>query len=105
MAEHVTLMDRTTNGSGEALNLAQERWTGGNIRRTDTCKIAVQVKGTFDGATVTLEASLDEGSTYSPMVNGEFTEAEVRILDTPVCMIRGTVSSAGAGTDVQVIIR
>lgn len=105
MAMHEVLHSGTTDGSGSALNLAVEKWTGGAVHRWMTCKLAVQVAGTFDGATVTIEGSLDDGTTYSPLANGEFTEEEIRILDTPPILVRATISGAGASTDLEILAR
>lgn len=62
----------------------------------------IQTHGTFDGATVTIEASLD-GTNFSPVDNGDFTEPVVRTMRLRPCKIRATMSSAGT-SDVYVKI-
>lgn len=68
----------------------------------------VVIQGTFDGATVTLEVSAD-GTVYAPMadVAGSaiaLTAAGSRSFQYTGGLLRATMSSVGAGSDVDVHI-
>lgn len=63
----------------------------------------LQVFGTFDSATVTIEASLD-GTNWTPIDNGEFTEPLLRTLRLKNCSLRATMTDAGASSSVTVQI-
>lgn len=61
---------------------------------------------TFDGASVSLELSLDEGSTWRPVPESEQTEpVVVSTAVLPRCLIRPVVSDAGGSTSVVLQIR
>lgn len=101
--------NRTTDGSSSEVSLAQEAWTGGSINEREAIHIPVQVSGTFDGCTVTIEGSID-GTTFSALkdANGNsiaFTAAGLVVMVLAgVTQLRATVSSAGASTSVTVKI-
>lgn len=63
----------------------------------------LQVIGTFDGATLTIEATMD-GTNWTPIDNGAFTTPLLRVLRLKYCQIRATVSSAGASTSLSVLV-
>lgn len=97
-----TIMDRATDGSGDEVDLAVEAWTGGAINR-ELIPFNIQVSGVFDSATVTIEASLDGTNWGTTGIS--FTAAAVKVLAiVPNCKIRATLSSAGASTDLVVVL-
>lgn len=74
-------------------------------RRTDR---TVQVVGTFDGCTVTIQGSLD-GTNWFTLNDLQgtaltFTSARGEGVSEVVTFIRPLVSSAGAGTDIDVYL-
>ena len=74
-------------------------------RRTDR---TVQVIGTFDGATVTIQGSLDgvNWSTLNDLQGSAltFTSARLEGVSEITTYIRPLVSSAGASTDLDVLM-
>lgn len=56
--------------------------------------------GTFSGATVTVEASFDDGETFTPVSDGAFTEAKQVEMRLPVCKLRLVTTSADGSTDI-----
>jgi L-fucose isomerase-like protein len=62
----------------------------------------VQASGTFGGATVALQVSLDGGTTYTAVDDGSFTAAKVINLDVGKCKARLATSSASGTTAVAV---
>ena len=80
--------ERTTDGTSQAFTV-------------DSSRGAVAVSGTFDGATVALEASIDGGTTFISCT--EVTEAAIKAFQaTRGTKIRATISSAGASTSLTV---
>ena len=66
---------------------------------------SLQVFGTFDGATVSIQASLDGGTTYSTLVNGDLTESSIVNIALVSCLIKAAISGAGGSTSISVYIR
>lgn len=85
----------TSNGSSTAYD-----WSA---KQFQDWEANVQVIGTFNGATVTLEATMD-GTNWTPIDNGDFTTPLLRLMRLRYCKIRATVSSAGASTSLAVLI-
>ena len=86
------LTNQTSDGDGTAID-----WNGNKGGE-------IQIDGTFDGATVTIKGSLDDGVTYTepPDNTGQFTSATFEALNLHApCKIRATVSGAGAGTNIN----
>ena len=74
-----------------------EKWKGG--------KGTVLCEGTFDGATVSLEASYDDGEWVPCGADTSFTEAGLILLElSSGFILRGSVSSAGGSTDVSLTV-
>lgn len=68
------------------------------------------VGGTFDGATVKLlvspDVKLEEiDSEYYEDVNGTFTEKAYRIASLGVVKVKGEITNAGAGTEINMELR
>ena len=64
---------------------------------------AVAVSGTFDGATVTMEASLDGGTTFIAATTA--TEAAIKAYKcTKQTKMRAVITGAGASTSLTVIM-
>lgn len=64
----------------------------------------IQISGTWDGATVTLKGSLDNGATYTepPDSLGRFTSDTIEALNFHAPgKIRATISNAGASTNIS----
>lgn len=60
------------------------------------------LKGTFDGATVTMTAYNDADGTYSSVDNGIWSVESETTFTAPSDNIRLTVGSAGASTSISV---
>lgn len=96
----ILLENRTTDGSGD----------GFSIPSIDGVRdLFLRVSGTFDGATVVLEKSVDGGSTWFTHGEGSGTPASwTAAVDTTIraqkARYRGTVSHAGASTSVSMEI-
>ena len=89
-ADHVFFSARTSDGSAGGAEFAADIWT-------------VQVYGTWDGATVTFDCSVD-GENWEPIADAEFTEdGSVNIELAPRCSIRATVSDADASTSLTAV--
>ena len=66
----------------------------------------IVARGTFDGATVTLQSSLDQGTTWHDVEDYVFTEKGVRTILLPeVALVRGEIASAGSGTSITMEIQ
>ncbi len=63
----------------------------------------LQIWGTFDGATVTIEVSPDEVQ-WNPLPDGAFTAADVKDLKISTEKIRAVISGAGASTNLNAAI-
>ncbi len=82
------LQARTTNGSGTAME-------------NTSYLQSVYCWGTFDGATVTLEASPDNSEWFTIVT---CTAKSVRGIGVNARFLRGTVSGAGASTSVTLLL-
>lgn len=68
-------------------------------------RMALQVHGTWDGATVNLEASLDDGTTWSTFTGYSYTADAFKVLwTTRGMMVRASIASAGASTSLSMSI-
>ena len=62
-------------------------------------RLAFQISGTWDGATVSIEMSLDEGTTWTVITGHAYTSDTAKIIwTTRGMLIRATITSAGAST-------
>lgn len=62
-------------------------------------RLAFQLAGTWDGATITLQTSLDDGTTWTALTGHAYTSDTAKVIWTTRSMlIRATISSAGAAT-------
>lgn len=94
--------DRTSDGSSDAVSIHEDDGIGGNR--------AIVAVGTFDGATVRLEKSIDGGATWFLHGEGSGADAEFTApTDTAgwICPARykGVLSGAGANTSITLEIR
>lgn len=69
---------------------------------------SIQVTGTFNGATVTMQGSNDDGVTWNTLNDAfgaalTFTTGAIKQLTEVTAYMRPLVSSAGASTDLNVI--
>jgi hypothetical protein len=82
----LTLLENvTTNGSGKAVQWVSEG--SGTL----------QLFGTWDGATITIESSIN-GSNWSPVPNGVFNSDSIVSLEAGLVYIRATVSGVGTSS-------
>lgn len=75
----------------------------------DYADMTVQVLGTFGGATVALEGSLDGGATYAPLTDPQGnaiskTAAALEGVSEAVPRFRARLSAVGAGATITVIV-
>ena len=79
--------------------------TGASVPGYFTDKVTVYITGTFDSATVTLEASPDDGTTWAPVAGVSATAATVVTVDLVATAIRGVVagSTTAASISMQVV--
>lgn len=91
----ITLLSgATANGPGPELGFVQPQ-----LQKRKT----LQIWGTFDGATITIEVSPD-GVQWNPLPDGAFTAADVKDLKVSASKVRAVVSGAGASTSVSAAI-
>lgn len=90
------LTGATTNTTGTAVDIYRDV----DLQRRF---MSVQVYGTFGGATVRIEGSLD-GTNYSLLDNGEFTESLIRALEWRGAQIRAAVVTASGTTNVTCLL-
>ena len=69
---------------------------------------SIQVLGTFNGATVTMQGSNDNGTTWATVNDAfgvalTFTTAGIKQLTEVVAYMRPLVSASGASTDLTVV--
>jgi hypothetical protein len=96
--EVVTLLrNASANGTGTPQPLAA-RPSQGRVPLT------YYIGGTFNGATVTLEASPD-GVYWQAIPDAAFTDLTIDNLDIAAAAMRATVSNAGASTSITVLVR
>jgi hypothetical protein len=63
------------------------------------------LKGTFDGATVTMTTrSTVQAGVYDSVIGGAFTAETEQLFLAPSSELRLTVSAAGAGTSIAAIL-
>ena len=68
-------------------------------------RMALQVSGTWDGATVNLEASLDDGTTWNTFTGYSYTADAFKVLwTTRGMMVRASIANAGASTSISMSI-
>lgn len=83
-------LEISANGNSDALNLTSGTHT-------------VQVAGTFDGATVTLQANLGNG--WSDLGDeAQFTDAGVVNLQLSACTLRAVTADGGGSLDITVTV-
>jgi len=63
---------------------------------------SIYVSGTFDGATVQLEATPDDGTTWFNVSGGSFTAKEAKELSISATHLRVTVSGGGGSESINV---
>jgi hypothetical protein len=87
---NILLENRTTDGSGNSVSVAS-----GGYR-------IIRFRGTFDGATVVVDADLGDSNFVPADDTGRTTEGLLYLALTQGMSIRATVSNAGASTDITV---
>ena len=92
-AKTITLISAVTaNSNGEAYE-----WAGQGLG-------SLQVFGTFDTCTVTMQGSLDGGVTWTAITSQAFTAASFAPFGAANCLVRAVVSSVGASSSVSAIL-
>lgn len=110
--QHTTenIVGATQRITWESLGVAAANDTGSPVFAPDHAFKEVQVIATYDGATVTIEGSLDGGTTWATLndVQGNAltytTGSRIEKVQETCAMIRPAISSVGANTDVKVIL-
>lgn len=69
------------------------------ILRAHAQKAAMQIAGIFDGGTVTVEASLDEGTTFSTVFS--VTAEDFRTVDRTDATYRAATSAGGTSMAID----
>jgi hypothetical protein len=82
---------RTSNGASAAVE-----WQGGVG--------TYYVNGTFGGATVTLQASFDNGASWLSLGDAALTQAGAVNFQLPNVLLRASVSNASGTTSVTAIV-
>lgn len=85
--------NKTDDGDGTVVD-----WNGNDN------PAGIQVEGTWDGATVTLNGSYNGGTSYLSPANGTFTEDTITDIDIATGKVKATISNAGASTDLSCYI-
>ena len=64
----------------------------------------LQISGTWNGATVTIYGSLDDGTTFKAPTNSAYTEDVITSFQMGPGKVKATISSAGASTSLSAYI-
>lgn len=64
----------------------------------------IQVDGTFNGATITINASSDGGSTWTPVTGGAFTAAAFQTIQLKDCLLHAVTSGGDSGTSLSIYL-
>jgi hypothetical protein len=104
-----TQEDKYGNTSLAKWELTTADPTGSKIARPGAADRSVQVFGTFGGATVRIEGSLDGGTNWAPVhdpggVAVTFTAAGLNAISENVGELRAVLSPAGTDAAVTVLI-
>lgn len=89
---HTLLDGETGNTTGKAVS-----WSGIGPG-------TLQIAGTFDTATVTIEGSLDDGATWASPTGGVFTAAVMTSFEMGIGLVRAVLSLVGASTSLSVYL-
>lgn len=87
----ILLENKTTNGDGAVIE-----WTG-------LAPASLQINGTWDGATVTVYGSCDEGVTWLPPNDSvyQYTADVLTSFSAGRILVKATVSDAGVTTSLS----
>ncbi len=86
------LKNATADGNGAASD-----WNGNQ-------KGTLQIVGTWDGATVTIYGSLNDGEDYAAPSNSAYTADVITSFEMGPGKVRATVSNAGSSTDLNAYV-
>lgn len=87
-------INRVTLGEELAATGEWVAWNGG--------KGTLAAKGVFDGATLSLEFSLDSGVTPHAVADTALTADGNYNFELPACLLRAVIADEGANTDIDV---
>jgi len=65
---------------------------------------SLQIVGVFDGATVTITGSMNDGANYTAPVNSSFTSEVITPFEMATGKVKATISNAGASTSLSAYI-
>jgi hypothetical protein len=85
--------NKTDDGDGTIID-----WNGNDN------PAGIQVEGTWDGATVTIKGSYNDGVTYKDPANAVFTEDTITDIEIATGKVKATISDAGAATSLSCYI-
>lgn len=96
------LSAHTTSSSGTAQEFRGDAGSGASRRGATIEEVWVEAGGTFDSATVSLETSSDDGTTWLNHTSTNLTAAGAVVFKLPSrgLLVRGKVASAGGSTSV-----
>jgi hypothetical protein len=96
------LSAHTTSSSGTAQEFRGDPGSGASKRGGLVTEAWLEASGTFNGATLTLETSSDEGVTWINHTDTAQTAAGALAIFLPTrgLLVRGKVTSAGGSTSV-----
>jgi hypothetical protein len=105
----VTQEDKYGNTNLAVWNLTSADPDGDKITRPGASDRAVQVAGTFGGATVVIQGSLNDGATWDTLhdpggVAITFTSKGINAISENVTNIRAILSPVGSGANVNVYL-
>ena len=83
------------------LNAATANANGAPFEWNGIGKGSLQVVGTWDTATVTIQTSFDGGTTWTSPSGAVFTADVVTTFESGVCLVRAVLSSVGASTSLS----
>jgi len=83
-----------TNGTSDVVKMDRSSY---NYRSG-----SIYVSGTFNGATVQLQASPDDGTTWFDVTGGSFTSKEAKELSISATHLRVDVSGGGGSESINV---
>jgi len=86
------------------LENATSSQTSESFQWAGTSKGSIQLAGVWDGATVTMEGSLDGGLTWGTVTNGINTSDKLEDFGGGYGLVRAVLSDAGAGTNLKVML-
>jgi|SaaInl8_135m_RNA_FD_contig_31_359016_length_331_multi_3_in_0_out_0_1 hypothetical protein len=85
-------LNQTTDGDSDPVD-----WNGNKPG-------GLQVSGVWNGATITIKGSYNDGLSYLSPAGGAYTEDHIGPLEMPTGKVKATLSDAGASTNLSLYI-